>query len=364
MKNKILIVGAGLFGSVLARELTDAGYKCHVIDRRNHVGGNCYTENVRGINVHKYGAHIFHTSNEVVWKYLLKHTTINQFSLRMKLRYGNKMYSMPVNLMSLNQIWNNVTTPIEAQNKINEVTKKHKKEVYNNAEEWALGHVGEEVYEVFYKQYLEKQWHRDPKEIPPEIISRQVIRMNYNDNYYYDKYQGMPDYTKFFETLLEGIPVDLNVDYLEDRDYFNTNYDKIIFSGAIDEFFDYEFGALEYRSLRFENETLSIKDFQGASVVSYPEKKYEFTRIIEHKHFDFGEQDFTVITREYPQDWKVGEQAYYPFNNIRNQKIYDEYVKRIEGGKYIFGGRLGSYKYLNMDETIGRALEIAKNFKK
>jgi UDP-galactopyranose mutase len=357
---KILIVGSGLFGSVLAKELTDIGHKCHVIDRRSNIGGNCYIDNINGINVHVYGAHIFHTSNDLVWKYMLKHTTVNQFSLRMKSRFGNRMYSLPVNLMTFNQLWN-ITTPMEAENKINEVTKNYKKDTYGNAEEWALGHVGKEIYDIFYKEYLEKQWNKDPKEIPVEIIARQVIRKDYNDNYYYDKYQGIPDYTKFFNSLLDKVPVDLNVDYLKDRYYFDTYYDKIIYSGAIDEFFDYTFGALEYRSLRFENEILPIKDFQGVSVVSYPEKKYEFTRIVEHKHFEFGQQDFTVITREYPENWKLGVEAYYPFNDSKNQTIYDKYAKNIDNDKYIFGGRLGSYKYLNMDETIGRALQLVKN---
>lgn len=357
---KILIVGSGLFGSVLARELTDAGHKCHVIDKRNHVGGNCYIENMGGINVHVYGAHIFHTSNDFVWKYLLEHTTVNQFSLRMKLRFDDRLYSLPINLMTLNQLWN-ITTPIEAESKINEVTKKYEKNIYENAEEWALGHVGEEIYNIFYKEYLEKQWNKDPKEIPVEIMARQVIRTNYNDNYYRDIYQGIPDYTKFFNSMLDGISVDLNTNYLDSKDYFDSKYDKIIYSGAIDEFFDYEFGALEYRSLKFENEILPIKDFQGASVVSYPEKKYKFTRILEHKHFEFGQQDFTVITREYPQDWKIGIQAYYPFNNTENQTIYEKYIKNINNDKYIFGGRLGSYKYLNMDETIAKALQLIKN---
>ena len=360
--SKILIVGSGLFGSVLARELTDSGYNCFVIDRRNHVGGNCYTENVGGINVHTYGAHIFHTSNPLVWEYLKKHTTINQFSLRMKLRFEDRMFSMPINLMTLNQLWN-ITTPTEGENKIKAVTSAHKRDVYRNAEEWALGHVGEEIYDIFYKQYLEKQWHRDPKEIPPEIIARQVVRFSYDDNYYYDPYQGMPNYTMFFDSLLKGIPVDLNVDYLEDRDYFDSKFDRIIFSGPIDEFFEYEHGTLEYRSLRFENETLPIKDFQGTAVVSHPEKKYPYTRIIEHKHFEFGDQDFTVITREYPQDWNVGDQAYYPINDIKNQEIYEKYVQYIRKDKYIFGGRLGSYKYLNMDQTIEKALQQAEEFK-
>jgi len=356
---KILIVGTGLFGSVLARELTDLGYICHVIDRRTHVGGNCYTENVNSINVHKYGPHIFHTSNKIVWDYLHKHTTVNHFSCRPKLKYGDRVYSFPINLMTLNQLWN-VTTPEEANAKLLEVTKKHKKDVYTNAEEWALGNVGEEIYEIFYKGYLLKQWNKNPIDIPSEIMARQVVRMDYNDSYYYDPYQGIPDYTQLFKSLLNGISVELGVDYLKDREQFNSNYDKIIYCGPIDEFFDYKFGALEYRSLKFEEEILPIKDYQGTFMVSHPEKEFAYTRIIEHKHFDFGQQEFTVITKEYPQDWEIGMEAFYPVNDIKNQKIYEKYNKIDVGNKLIFGGRLGSYKYLNMDQTIENALELIK----
>jgi len=357
MRKKILIVGSGLFGSVLARELTDVGYDCHVIDRRNHIGGNCYTENINGINVHKYGSHIFHTSNEFIWNYLLKHTTVSQFSCRPKLKYGNKVYSLPINLMTFNQLWG-ITTPIEAKKRIDNITKQYRKVSYNNAEEWALGNVGEEIYNIFYKEYLEKQWHKDPKEIPVEIMARQVIRFDYNDSYYYDKYQGIPDYTKLFNSLLAGIKVDLNVDYLKERSLFNSIFDKIIYTGAIDEFFNYELGVLEYRSLKFENEILPINDFQGVFMVSYPEKKYDFTRIIEHKHFEFGNQDFTVITREYPQDWNTKSQAYYPFNNEKNHRIYYNYEQLNRDEKYIFGGRLGYYRYLDMDDTIELAIKL------
>ena len=227
-----------------------------------------------------------------------------------------------------------------------------------------MGHVGEELYNILYKGYLIKQWKKDPKDIPMEILARQVIRMDYNDNYYYDPYQGMPNYTKFFESLLDGIDVELGVDYLKNREKYDSEYDKIIYSGAIDEFYDYKFGTLEYRSLRFENEILKMRDFQGTSVMAYPEAKYGFTRIIEHKHFEFGDQDVTVITKEYPEDWEIGSQAYYPFNNDKNQKIYDKYAKLNTDNKYIFGGRLGSYKYLNMDDTIHRALLLVKEFKK
>lgn len=357
---KILIVGSGLFGSVLARELTDCGYNCHVIDRRYHIGGNCHTENVEGINVHKYGPHIFHTSNKKVWDYLLKYTTVNQFSCRPKLKFGNNIFSFPINLMTLNQLWG-VTTPQDAQDKINTVTRKYKKEYYSNAEEWALGNVGEEIYSIFYEGYLKKQWNRDPKDIPAEIMARQVVRLDYNDSYYYDPYQGIPNYTLLFENLLKGVSVDLGIDYLQNREYYNSKYEKIIYTGAIDEFFNYMFGTLEYRSLRFEEEMLPIKDYQGVFMVSYPEKQYEFTRIIEHKHFEFGKQNFTVITREYSQDWKIGMEAYYPVNDTKNQGIYEKYNLFDVDNKFIFGGRLGSYKYLNMDETINNALKQVGN---
>jgi UDP-galactopyranose mutase len=357
---KILIVGSGLFGSVLARELTDVGHICNVIDRRNHVGGNCYTENIDGINIHKYGPHIFHTSNELIWNYLLKHTTVNQFSCRPKLKYENRIFSLPINLMTYNQLWG-ITTPIEAQKKIFDVTKQFKKNEYNNAEEWALGNVGEEIYNIFYKEYLEKQWNKNPKEIPVDIISRQVIRFDYNDSYYYDTYQGIPNYIKLFDSLLDGIEVNLNTDYLKEKIFFDSKYDKIIYTGAIDEFFDYKLGVLEYRSLRFENELLPINDFQGVFMVSYPEKKYEFTRIIEHKHFEFGKQNFTIITKEYPQDWNTKSQAYYPFNNEKNRQLYRKYEECYIGDKYIFGGRLGYYRYLDMDDTIELALKLFNN---
>ncbi len=357
---KILIVGAGLFGSVIARELTDAGHSCHVIDRRNHTGGNCYTENIEGINVHKYGPHIFHTSNKDVWNYLLKHTSVNQFSCRPKLKYQDKIFSFPINLMTLNQLWG-ITTPGEAQTKIMELTRPFKKEKYNNAEEYALGNVGEEIYEIFYKGYLIKQWNKNPKDIPSEIMMRQVVRLDYNDSYYYDPFQGIPNYQNLFNSLLKNILVDLKTDYLNDREYFDSKYDRIIYTGPIDEFYGYEFGPLEYRSLRFEEERLDIKDYQGVFMVSYPEDKYPFTRIIEHKHFEFGQQNFTIITREFSQDWEIGKAPYYPVNDYKNQVIYEKYANKISFKNYSFGGRLGSYKYLNMDQTIEKALELSKN---
>ena len=367
-KNKIthkydyLIVGAGLFGSILARELTDNGYSCLVIDRREHLGGNCYTENVDSINVHKYGPHIFHTNKDDILNYIKKYTTINNFSCRPKLKHGKNVYSFPINLMTLNQLWG-VTTPQEAKKKIDKVTKKYKKKYPEprNSYEWGLSNVGKEIFDIFYKPYLEKQWNKDTKDIPASVLQRQVIRMDYNDSYYYDKYQGILDYTMLFDNLLKDIDIELNVDYLKNKSKYDNICNNIIYSGAIDEFYNYKFGALEYRSLKFETERLELKDYQGVFMVSYPENKYDFTRIIEHKHFDFGEQDFTIITKEYPDNWEIGKNAYYPVNDDSNQVIYNMYYEYSKKDtNVIFGGRLGSYKYLNMDDTVERALEILK----
>lgn len=369
MKDKYdyLIVGTGLFGSVIARELTDVGLKCLVIDKKKHIGGNCYTENVDGINIHKYGPHIFHTNDLPVLEYVKKHTTINNFTCRPKLKFGDNVYSFPINLMTLNQLWG-VTTPQEARNKIDEVTKEYKKLYPNpkNSYEWGMCNVGEEIFNIFYGPYLRKQWNKDPKDIPAFVLMRQVIRFDYNDSYYYDTHQGILDYTKLFDNLLSGIDVVLDIDYLNNKEQLDNVFSKkMVYSGPIDEFYDYKFGTLEYRSLRFETERLEMKDYQGVFMVSYPEEKYKFTRIIEHKHFDFGDQDFTIITREYSDDWEIGKTAYYPINDDTNQIIYSEYEKYAikDSDKIIFGGRLGSYKYLNMDQTIKIALEVSEKIK-
>ena len=360
---KIAIIGSGLYGSVVARELTDKGYECTVFEKRNHTGGNCYTENVEGINVHKYGAHIFHTSKKHVWDYLLKHTTINHYTLRMKLKFDGRIYSMPINLNTMHQIWG-VITPKQAQNVLDTVTKPFKKEVYQNAEEWALGNVGREIYDIFYKQYLEKQWSCDVKDIPVEIIARQVVRLNYDDNYFNDPYQGVPDYTRLFESLLYRIPVLMDVDFREIRDIIEKQFDKIIYTGPIDEYYEFKFGILDYKSLKFEHKYLTMDDYQGTAVMSYPETKYEFTRVIEHKHFEFNTQPmFTVVSYEYPQPWGTMKDRYYPFNDKKNKELYRKYSE-IENDKVIFGGRLGLYQYLNMDQTIEKALELANTFQK
>ncbi len=355
-----LIVGAGLFGLVCARLLEDAGKKCLVIDKRDHIGGNCYTENVEGINVHKYGPHIFHTDNEQVWSFINKYTTLNHFSCRPKLRYEDTIYSFPINLLTLHQVYG-VLTPSEAQAKIEQVTKPYK-EIYpdpQNAYEWGMQLVGPELYKIFYEGYLKKQWKKDPKDIPADVLKRQVFRLVHEDSYYNHPHQGIPDYTTLFTNLSKGIEVRLQEDYLQNKEQYNELAYNIIYTGPIDAYYEYQFGPLEYRSLIFKQERLEIQDFQGTFMMSYPEAKYDFTRIIEHKHFEFGTQPHTVITREYPDDWTIGKEAYYPVNDNNNQHIYDKYYQLSKNEtNVIFGGRMGSYKYLNMDETIIIAIEL------
>jgi UDP-galactopyranose mutase len=357
-----LIVGAGLFGLVTARILTDAGKKCLILDKRNHIGGNCYTEDVAGIKVHKYGPHIFHTDVKEVWEFINKYTTINHFSCRPKLRYKDTIYSFPINLLTVHQIYGTLS-PEEAEKKIEEVTAPYKK-MYpdpKNAYEWGMQLVGPELYEIFYEGYLKKQWKKDPKDIPAGILKRQVFRLTFEDSYYNHPHQGIPNYNLLFENLSENIEVKLGVDYIENRDEYDSLADTILYTGPIDRFYDYEFGPLEYRSLKFKEERLDIKDYQGTFMMSYPESKYDFTRIIEHKHFEFGTQPFTVITKEYPEDWKIGKEAYYPVNDDKNQEIYEKYYQLTKKeNSVLFGGRMGSYKYLNMDETINLALQLSK----
>lgn len=354
-----LIIGAGLYGLTCARLLTDAGKKCLVIDKRNHIGGNCYTEDVDGIKVHKYGPHIFHTDKEKVWSFINKYTTLNHFSCRPKLRHKNTIYSFPINLLTLHQVYG-VMTPQEALEKIEEVTKPYK-EMYKeprNAYEWGMQLVGPELYEIFYDGYLKKQWKKDPKDIPADVLKRQVFRLVHEDSYYNHPYQGMPNYNLLFDNLSEGIEIKLSIDYLEDKATYDNLANTILYTGPVDRYFNYTFGPLEYRSLIFKEERLDIKDYQGTFMMSYPESKYEFTRIIEHKHFEFGEQPFTIITKEYPDDWSIGKESFYPVNDEKNQEIYDQYFELVKKeSNVIFGGRMGSYKYLNMDETISLAID-------
>jgi UDP-galactopyranose mutase len=361
MEYDYLIVGSGLFGSICARELTDKGYKCLVIDSRNHIGGNCYTENKDGINIHKYGPHIFHTNDDNLWKYINTYTKFNNFTYRPRVNYKNKIYSFPINLLTLYQVFD-VKTPTEAISKLENL--RQKIDNPRNLEEYVLSQVGEDIYNIFIKGYTEKQWKLKGSELPASIIKRIPIRTNFDDNYFFDKYQGIPigGYTQIFEKLLNGIEIKLNTDFFQNREYFENISNKIVYTGRIDEYFNYEFGELNYRTLDFQTERLEIPDYQGVSVINYTDYNVPYTRIIEHKHFEFGNQNFTYITKEYPIDWSENKIPYYPINTDDNMKIYNKYKEKskILENKLIFGGRLGSYQYYDMHQIIGQALKTVK----
>jgi UDP-galactopyranose mutase len=354
MKYDYLIVGSGLFGSIFARQMHDSGAKCLVIDRRNHIGGNCYTSNHNGIHVHEYGPHIFHTNSDKVWEYMNRWTKFNHFVYRPKVRHGDKVYSFPINLLTLYQLWG-VSTPQEAKAKLEQVRIPISSP--SNLEDWILSQVGEEIYKKFVYGYTKKQWNRNPKDLPASIIKRLPIRLTYDDNYFEDRYQGIPigGYTSIFSKLLKGIATETEVDFLKDRDYLESKAKKVVYTGAIDELFDCDMGRLEWRSLRFEHETL-MGDFQGNAAFNYTEESVPFTRICEHKHFEFGKQDHTVITKEYPQDWNQNREKFYPINDEENSLLYKRYRDRIDGGRYILGGRLADYKYYDMHQVVGSAL--------
>ena len=349
-----LIVGSGLFGSIFARQMTDKGAKCFVVDKRNHIGGNCYTKDVGGINVHEYGPHIFHTSSDRVWEYMNRWAKFNHFVYRPKVAYKGDVYSFPINLFTLYQLWG-VTNPTDAKKKLDEV--KVKIDNPSNLEEWILSQVGEEIYHKFVYGYTKKQWDRDPKDLPASIIKRLPIRLTYDDNYFDDKYQGIPigGYTAIFDKLLEGVSFDLAVDYIKEKNRFDAMAKKIVYTGAIDELFDCDMGLLEWRSLRFEHET-HVGDFQGNAAFNYTEEQVPYTRICEHKHFEFGKQNHTIVTKEYPQNWNPSREKFYPMNDEKNNNLYMKYKERVDGGRYILGGRLADYKYYDMHQVVGSAL--------
>lgn len=361
--NKIydyLIIGSGLFGSVCARELTDLGYKCLVIDKRNHIGGNCYTEKKEGINVHVYGPHIFHTSNELVWNYVNKFVKFNNYRHHAIANYKNELYSLPFNMFTFNKLWN-VNTPEEALKKIE--SQKFKGEP-KNLEEQALSLVGSEIYEKLIKGYTTKQWMKNPEHLPPFIIKRLPVRLTFNNNYFFDKYQGIPEngYTELFEKLLEGVEVRLETDYFENLELYNNISNNIIYTGPIDRFFNYEFGYLEYRPLRFEHEVLNIENYQGVSQMNFTEITVPYTRIIEHKHFENSNSTKTIITKEYPIEWTKNSEPYYPINDENNQKIYEKYFEKSKNlSNVFFGGRLSEYKYYDMHQVIESALKFIDN---
>lgn len=361
-----LIVGAGLFGAVFAHEASKKGKKCLVIDKRNHIGGNVYTENIEGINVHKYGAHIFHTNNKKIWDYVNDFVEFNRYTNSPVANFKGEIYNLPFNMNTFNKLWG-VITPQEAKEKIEEQKKDAKITEPKNLEEQAISLVGTDIYEKLIKGYTEKQWGRSATELPSFIINRLPVRFTYDNNYFNDKYQGIPigGYNVIIEKMLENSEVRLGVDFFKNRQELEGLAQKIVFTGMVDQFFDYKYGVLEYRSLQFENETISnIDNYQGNAVVNYTDRETPYTRIIEHKHFEFGSQDKTVITKEYPSEWKPGDEPYYPINNKKNTDLYKKYKELADKEEnVIFGGRLATYKYYDMHQIIGSALvTVEKEF--
>ena len=361
-KYDYLIVGAGLFGSIFAYEANKKGKKCLVIDKRSHIGGNIYCENIEGINVHKYGAHIFHTSNKEVWDYVNSFVEFNRYTNCPIANYKGELYNLPFNMNTFYQLWK-VKTPKEAIAKIEEQVKEANIDKPKNLEEQAIKLVGKDIYEKLIKGYTEKQWGKKATDLPSFIIKRLPVRLTFDNNYFNDKYQGIPvgGYNKIIEKMLENVEVRLNTNFFENREELESISDKIVFTGMIDEFYNYKFGTLEYRSLRFEHEVLEEENHQGNAVVNYTEYEIPYTRIIEHKHFEYGTQPKTVITREYPATWNKGDEPYYPINNDENNELYAKYKELADKEeKVIFGGRLAQYKYYDMHHVIEQALNCVK----
>lgn len=356
-----LVVGAGLSGAVFANAAKQAGKSVLVIDRREHIAGNVYTEEVDGINVHKYGAHIFHTSRKDVWNYVNRFAEFNNYINSPIANYHGKMYNMPFNMNTFCKIWPDVVTPADARAKIAEQVAQENISNPENLEEQALSLVGRDIFETLVKGYTEKQWGRDCKDLPASIIKRLPCRFTFDNNYFNDRYQGIPvgGYTKMVERMLDGIEVHCGVEYADliaDRPDVAS---RTIYCGPIDAYFNYELGHLEYRSLRFETEALDESDHQGVAVVNYTAREVPYTRIIEHKHFEFGTQPTTIITREYPADWKPGDEPYYPINDAHNEGLYKKYSELAEQeGDVVFAGRLGGYKYYDMDKAIAAAFDL------
>jgi len=354
-----VIVGSGLFGAICAYELKKKGKTVLVVEKREHIGGNVYTENVDGINVHKYGAHIFHTNDRDIWEYVNSFVEFNRFTNSPLANYKGNYYNLPFNMNTFYQLWG-TKTPAEALDKINEQRGEMAGKEASNLEEQAISLVGRDIYHALIKGYTEKQWGRDCKELPAFIIKRLPVRMTYDNNYFSDRYQGIPigGYTKIIEKMLEGIEVRLNANFLESRDEYTSMGEKLIYTGPIDEYFDYRFGKLEYRSLRFETERLDDNsNYQGNAVVNYTERDIPFTRIIEHKHFDPVETEHTVITKEYPSEWKLGDEPYYPVNDEKNMSLFKQYRELAKNEVGVdFGGRLAEYKYYDMHQVIRSAL--------
>lgn len=360
-----LVVGAGLFGSTFAYEAAQRGYRVKVIDKRAHIGGNIYTERIGGIDVHRYGAHIFHTQNDVIWQYMNQFTEFNHFINAPIANYRGNLYNLPFNMNTFYQLWG-ITSPAEAQAKIAEQRAELAGKKPQNLEEQAIALVGTDIYQRLIESYTKKQWGKEPKDLPAFIIKRLPVRFTFDNNYFSDRYQGIPvaGYTAIVEKMLSSdrIVVETNQDFFDNKATYLREYQKIIYSGMIDNYFDYQLGVLEYRSLEFETTYLkNVANYQGNAVVNFTDEETPYTRIIEHKHFNFGQQPDTIITKEYSKEWRQGDEAYYPVNDQKNTHLYKKYVKLAKGEpNVIFGGRLGTYQYLNMDQVVANALALVK----
>ncbi|NND98455.1 MAG: UDP-galactopyranose mutase [Pirellulaceae bacterium] len=352
-----LIVGGGFFGSVFARQMTDAGARCLIIEKRDHIAGNCHTQSVGGIHVHQYGPHIFHTNDEAVWNYVNRFAVFNRFTYRPRVNYRGNFYSFPINLMTLYQLWG-VSTPEQAQKRLEAERVKITKPA--NLEEWALSQVGRELYETFIYGYTRKQWGRDPKELPTSIIRRIPVRMTWNDDYFNDRFCGIPvgGYTQLFQKLIDGIPIETGADFMDDRERFESQAKKIVYTGPLDRFHEYELGSNDWRGLRFEQQVMNVADYQGVAAVNHTDVDVPYTRTVEHKHFDPVKSSHTVVTHEYPADWKVGDEMFYPVNNRLNEQLQQKYVEMMPSN-YIIGGRLATYKYYDMHQVIASAIHTA-----
>jgi len=362
MKYDYLIVGSGLFGAVFAHEMTKNGKRCLVVEKRHHIGGNTFCRNWEGINIHEYGPHIFHTNDTAIWNYVNSFVEFNSFTYMPVAKYKDELFNLPFNMNTFYQLWK-VTKPEEAISKIKEQVKLANITSVSNLEEQAISLVGTDIYEKLIKGYTEKQWGRKCSELPSFIIKRLPVRFTYDNNYFDDRYQGIPigGYNKLLEGMLDGIEVKLNTDFIANRYELSNLADKIVFTGPIDEYFDYKFGSLEYRSLRFEHELLQQENYQGCAAVNYTSADVPYTRIIEHKHFEFGKQAVTAITREYPQEWKKGSEPFYPINDERNSMLHKQYKTLADAEtNVIFGGRLAEYRYYDMHQVIAAALKTTK----
>lgn len=357
-----LIVGSGLFGSIFAYEARKRGKTCLVVEKRSHIGGNIYTEKIEDIQVHKYGAHIFHTSDKAIWDYIRQFAEFNRYTNSPVAYYKGEIYNLPFNMNTFNRMWG-VVTPEEAKEKIEKQRQEYAVNIPRNLEEQAISLVGKDIYEKLVKGYTEKQWGRRATELPPEIIKRLPVRFTYDNNYFNDLYQGIPvgGYTQIIERMLEGTEVRLNTDYLVHREELRKQAKQVVYTGPIDAYFNYEYGELEYRRVCFETEVLEMENYQGNAVVNYTEYEVPYTRIIEHKHFEFGTQPKTVISKEYSVAWKRGDEPYYPVNDEKNNMLYQKYAVRVgEEDGVFFGGRLGTYRYYDMHHVVAEALKCVK----